>query len=261
MLWHQPQLHQFLERRRLEAEQADGQAGVLDRRGAGDRLEARPILDLGVDHRRALVDAPAERVEHPPDRLEQFIVVVEDDVLLQVLPPAAVSVDARRAVADDGLDRRVVHQPLQRAQAGDPVVDRLHRRRWVPERRQVLALCGAALIVADLGPDQLADALEVFGQRIDHPGFLEEGADLLAGLVADPPDRLAFTLRRGHLSCPDLDWPVPRPHQRHHGILPLALCIRRLAPFAAPRTAARSLPCLQGARQRRAAPVASGCPI
>ena len=90
--------------------------------GRDDRVEPRAVGEPGVDHRRGLVDPPADPRDDPVDDLEQVLVVAEDD--LRALDPALLlDEDLLRAVDHDVGDLVVLEQQLERAEAERLVED------------------------------------------------------------------------------------------------------------------------------------------
>ena len=96
--------------------------GAVEGQRRDDRVEPRAVGQAGVDHRRGLVDPPADPRDDPVDDLEQVLVVAEDD--LRPLDPALLlDEDLLRAVDHDVGDLVVLEQQLERAEAEGLVED------------------------------------------------------------------------------------------------------------------------------------------
>ena len=139
-----------------------------------------------VDERGGQVDPAARRLEHLLDQVTDLGVGQDDRRQLAATP--AGDEDPARTVDPDLLDRRVLEQPLQRAEAGDRVVDPASHVRTVVQRRQ-RAADAALLVLGDDLVDQPADGQRLVG-RVDPPSS-DELPDLVldhrAGIQRSPP--------------------------------------------------------------------------
>src|SRR3990172_1180788 len=102
----------------------DRDHGTDERQGRDDRVDARAVGQTGVDHRRRLVDAAADRGDDPIDDPHDVVVVLEDGVR-QLEFAGPLDVDLARAVDHDLRDRLVPKERLQRPEADDLVGDLL----------------------------------------------------------------------------------------------------------------------------------------
>ena len=99
-----------------DAEAADRERRPVDRQGRDHDVDPRAVGEPRVDHRAELVDPPPERRQDSLDRVPQLLLVGEGDVG-RLDPPAALDVDAPRAVDHHLLDRGVGEQVLERSEA------------------------------------------------------------------------------------------------------------------------------------------------
>ena len=105
---------------RVALELSDGEMRTVHGERLDDRVDTRPIGKTRVDHRRGVVDAPADRRDDPVDDLEEVPVVLEADVgALQLA--VTLDVDALEGIHQDVRDRRILDQRLERAQPEDLV--------------------------------------------------------------------------------------------------------------------------------------------
>ena len=94
------------------AETADRHRRPVERERRDDHVDARAVLQSGVDHRARLVDAPPDGADDPFDDLHQVLVVAEDDLGL-FDPSFAFDVDQVGAIDQDVGNRRVPQQQLE----------------------------------------------------------------------------------------------------------------------------------------------------
>ena len=87
-----------------------------------DRVDARAVGEPRVDHRRAVVHAPAHRAHDAVDDPHQVLVVLERGGHL-LEHAAALHVHLLVGVHQDVVDRRVAQQRLERPEAEDLVED------------------------------------------------------------------------------------------------------------------------------------------
>ncbi len=109
----------------LELPDRDQRAVDRDRRHHG--VEARAVGQAGVDIGVRFIDPPAHRRHDLVDDPQQVAFVLEGDVG-QLQLAGAFDEDLMRAVDQDIVDRVVLQQRLQRAEAGDLVVELLVQR-------------------------------------------------------------------------------------------------------------------------------------
>ena len=109
----------------IGAEAPNRHARPVERQRRNDDVDARAVLQPGVDHRARLVDAAADGADDALDDLHQVLVVAEDDVGL--LDPA-VPLDEHLAglVHQDVGDRRILEQQLERTEA-EQLVEHVRR--------------------------------------------------------------------------------------------------------------------------------------
>ena len=146
------------------AEPADRHRRAVERQRRDDHVDARSVLQPGVDHRARLVDAPADGADDPLDDLHQVLVVAEDDVGL-FDPSFALDVDLVGAVDQDVGDRRVLEQQLERAQA-EQLVEHVRREGLPLEQAQRHR---RALAVEDPGDDAADLRLGVGSRDLGEP--------------------------------------------------------------------------------------------
>ena len=156
--------------------------GPDQRQRRDDRVDPGAVGQAGVDHRRRLVDAAADRGDDPVDDPHDVVVVLEDHVG-QLQLAGALDVDLARAVDHDLGDALVAQERLERPEADDLVGDLL-------EHPDALgAGQGEAFLVDDLAEDlfDLAPDLDLVGQ-------VELGIQVLDDPALDPeldvPERL-----------------------------------------------------------------------
>jgi hypothetical protein len=98
--------------------------GPDQRQRRDDRVDAGAVGQAGVDHRRRLVDAPADRGDDPVDDAHDVVVVLEDDVR-QLQLARSLDVDLARAVDHDFRDGVITEERLEGPEADDLVGDLL----------------------------------------------------------------------------------------------------------------------------------------
>ena len=159
---------QVLERERVAGELADRERGPAERERRDDRVDAAAVGQARVDHRRGLVDAPADLRDDPVDDPQQ-VGVVEERRLGLLDPAVPLDVDLVGAVDHHLGDARVVQERLERPVAEDVVGD-------LPLEVGAVARAERSLLgVQLLGDDhahaesQLVAALEV-EERAAEPG-------------------------------------------------------------------------------------------
>ncbi len=113
---------QILDAELLLLELADRDEAAVDRDGGHHRVEAAAVLQPRVDIGVALVDAAADRADDLVDDAQQVLLVLEGHVRERQLS-GPLDEDAVRAVDQDVVDVVVLQQRLERAQAGDLVVE------------------------------------------------------------------------------------------------------------------------------------------
>ena len=106
----------------LPRELADREERARERERRDDRVHARAVRQARVDHRRRLVDAPADLRDHPIDDPPEVRVVREADRRL-VEAALTLDPDLARPVDHDLRDRVVGEQALERPVAEDVVGD------------------------------------------------------------------------------------------------------------------------------------------
>ena len=114
--------HQVLGLQPLGRKAADREQRAVDRQRRNDRVDARAVGQARVDHRRAVVDAPADAADDAVDDPHQVLVVLERRRQPLELA-AALDVDLLVGVDQDVADRRVAQQRLERPEAEDLVDD------------------------------------------------------------------------------------------------------------------------------------------
>ena len=117
----------------------DREQRAVHRERRDDRVDARAVRQARVDHRRAVVDAPADRRHDAVDHAHQVLVVLEAGRdPLELAGP--LDVDLLERVDQDVVDGRVAQQRLERPEAehlvDDVAKDRLALRH--AERRAFL---------------------------------------------------------------------------------------------------------------------------
>ena len=151
--------------------------------GGNDRVDAGAVGQAGVDHRRRLVDAAADRGDDPVDDAHDVVVVLEDHVRELELA-RALDVDLARAVDHDLRDGVVTEERLQRPEADDLVGDLLeHAHALGAGEGQALLVDDPAEDLLDLAPDlDLVRQVELRVQVLD---------DAVLDPELDVPERLA----------------------------------------------------------------------
>ena len=182
-----PEADQVVRRHRRGRELADGDHGPDERDGRDDDVDARAVDEAGVDHRRRLVDAPADRRDDALDDAHHVIVVLERHVG-QLDLAAALDVHLARAVDHHLSDRLVAQQRLQRAEADDLVGDLLeHAGPLGAGQRQAFRVERAAEGLLDLAP------------HLDLVGQVELRVEVLDDALLDAELGVAERLAQRHL--------------------------------------------------------------
>ncbi len=101
---------------------ADREQRAVDRERRDDRVDTGTIRQARVDHRRAVVDAPADAADDAVDDAHQVLVVLEGR-RQPVQLAAALHVDVLVGVDQDVADRRIPQERLERPEAEDLVDD------------------------------------------------------------------------------------------------------------------------------------------
>ena len=114
--------HQIVRLQPLGREPADRQERTVHRERGNDGVHARSVRQARVDHRRAVVDAPAHCAHDAVDDAQQMTVVLE--VRRHLLEDAG-TLDEHVLVAvdQDVADGRIAHQRLQRTESEHVVQD------------------------------------------------------------------------------------------------------------------------------------------
>ena len=115
-----PQRDEILGLQPFGRETADREQRAVDGERRNDRVDARSIRQSGVDHRRAVVDAPADGADDPVDDAQQMAVVLKVRRNLFELA-AAFDEDVLVGVDQDVADRRIAQQRLDRSEPEDVV--------------------------------------------------------------------------------------------------------------------------------------------
>ena len=138
----------------LGLELADRDERPRQRQRRDDHVDAAAVGEPRVDHRRRLVDAPADLGDHLVDDAPQVGVVGEPDggVVQAALP---LDPDLVGAVDHDLGDRVVGQQPLDRAVAEDVGRDLLRQRVALVAGQPDLA----CQVTADVGRHELAEVV------------------------------------------------------------------------------------------------------
>ena len=134
-----PEVDEIVDGVGLLREPADRQERTADRHRVDHRVDARAVEQSGVDHRRRLVDAPADLADDLVDRPAQVVLVDELDIgALELAAP--LDVDHLRAVHHDFGDARVVQEAVDRAVAERVVGDVLDQLRTLGGRERGVLL-------------------------------------------------------------------------------------------------------------------------
>ena len=147
--------------RRLRENLRIVRSGPESESGRDDRVDARPVRQARVDHRRRLVDAAPDLGDHAVDDAAQVRVVAEAHGRL-VEAALTLDPDLTRAVDHDLRDRVVGQEPLERPVAEDVVGDLV--------REPLAVVAGDARLAREVPADVRDDA-------VAHP----DGIDHLAG--------------------------------------------------------------------------------
>src|SRR5690606_33091549 len=125
----------------------------VDRERRDDRVDARPVLEAGVDEGRRLVDATADAGDDSLDHATKLRLARESARRL-VEPAVALDVDLVVAVDHDLADTRVVEQSLERPEAEHVGPD-------LGDEAVALGRCQRDLLDLDDAPELLAgDAMQ-----------------------------------------------------------------------------------------------------
>ena len=119
---HRAERHQVLALQALLRKPPDREQRTVDGERRDDRVDARAVRQARVDHRRAVVDAAADRRHDAVDDAQQMPVVLERRRHLGE-DAGALDVHLLVGVDEDVVDVRVAEQRLERAEAEDLVED------------------------------------------------------------------------------------------------------------------------------------------
>ena len=186
-------LDQLREVDRDLGELADRQQRAVDRQRRHDGVDARTVGEAGIDERRGLVDAAADRADDLLDDPDQMPVVLE--ARAGPLEPALpLDEDVGMAVDQDVGDRRVLEQRLERAEA-EQLVEHVLGQLLALGEVQRCALLSELLRdqVAHLGLDLLARQI-LERREIDEVEQAVVQLDLEVGVAID-----IVVQRRGRL--------------------------------------------------------------
>ena len=123
-------------------------ARAVERQRRDDHVDARAVLQPGINHRARLVDAATDGTDDPFDDLHQVLVVAEDDVRL--LDPTVALDEHLAGLVDQNVgDLGVLEQQLQRSETKE-LVEHVRRQRFALEQAQRNRL---ALAVEDRADD------------------------------------------------------------------------------------------------------------
>jgi hypothetical protein len=102
--------------RQPHAKAANRQHRTRERKRRDDGVDAAPVGQAGVNHRRHFVDAPADAGRHALDNHHQVRIVGEDNVAL-LQEAVALEVNLARPIDENVADRRIVHRAFERPES------------------------------------------------------------------------------------------------------------------------------------------------
>ncbi len=150
---------QVIDGQRLFGELSDGHRRSTQRERRNDHVDAGPILEARVDHRRRLIDAAADAADDPVDDLHQLLVALERHRAQRQLA-VLLDVDLLVAVDHDFGDVLAREQLLERSETEHVIDEDLDEAETIgPAHRDVLL---GDHVVEQLG-DTLADDLGWYG--------------------------------------------------------------------------------------------------
>ena len=106
----------------IAAKAADGEARAVERQRRNDGVDARAVLQAGIDHGRRFIDAPPDAGDDAVDDLHQVLIVFERQAGDFQLA-GALDVDAVEAVDENVGNGGIFEQRFERAEAENFVED------------------------------------------------------------------------------------------------------------------------------------------